>query len=128
MLLMSRSVGSLSFCVKNKAASSSGGRSFLAWIGSVRVKHSEEGKAGMRTFIRARAEKSHTAWQNGHPKPTQIVQNGPQCTGSKMCFGDCAVGTQIAARVVPSMATGSKTVTYRKTHAQMNKCYKNYIC
>ena len=72
------------WCVKNKAASSSGGRSFLAWIGSVRVRHSEDGKAGVRTIIRARAEKIHTAWQNGHRKPAQSVQNGPQRTGSKM--------------------------------------------
>ena len=76
---------------------------FLAWIGSVRVRHSEDGKADVRTFIRARAEKIHTAWQNGHRKPAQIVQNGPQRTGSKMCFGDCVVGIQIAAWDVPSI-------------------------
>jgi hypothetical protein len=43
-------------CVKNKAASSFGGPSFLAWIGSVSVKHSENGKAGVRAFIHERAE------------------------------------------------------------------------
>jgi hypothetical protein len=42
LLLMCRSVGNLSLCVKNTAASSSGGRSFLAWIRSVRVRYSEE--------------------------------------------------------------------------------------
>jgi hypothetical protein len=53
---MSRSVGNLAWCVKNKAASSSDGRSFLVWFGSVRVWHSEDGKAGVRTLIRAKAK------------------------------------------------------------------------
>jgi hypothetical protein len=56
LLLMSRSVENLSSCVKKTEASSSGGRSFLAWVGSVRVWHLEDGKTGVRIFIPARAE------------------------------------------------------------------------
>ena len=56
LLLVGRSVGNLSLCVKIKAVSSSGGRSLLAGIGSMRVRHSEDGKATANTFIDARAE------------------------------------------------------------------------
>ena len=53
---MGRSVGNLPLCVKGKPASSCGGRSFLAGIRSMGVRHSEDEKAVVRAFIRGRDE------------------------------------------------------------------------